>query len=179
MIDDAFCDFHGSNIAVTLRAGHGGGDVRSVVKPHVSFVIPSINALPGNIFTAIEICRDLLNRRFVRCDSLVTGHAPSNVWDDGLWPGDRAGMTIEALHLCLSDMRAVIVGNRLVRFGAQSEKMPHCHRDTCMCRGEDTGRSDRRIIEHGLPSQKDASDSQDTQDHEQGDRSSIHIPRII
>src|SRR5262249_17087837 len=40
---------HRAHIAVTGDALNGSCNMRSMVKPHVRFIVPSIDALPGNV----------------------------------------------------------------------------------------------------------------------------------
>ena len=136
MVDNTFRVRHAPNIAVTLSTGYRSRKMRGVIEAHMRLVVPSINSLPGNFFSAIEVCGDLLHRRFVFCDGVVTGHAPPDSRNNGPRPGECTGVAIQAFHLRLLDMRLVIVGNRLHRVRSQSKKVADRHRDTGVGRGE-------------------------------------------
>src|SRR5712671_2182037 len=144
VIDNTSRHGHASDIAVTLRALDRSGQMRRVIESYVSFVVPAVNALPRNVFTPAEVRRDLLNRRFVRCDFVMAGHARRHARYRGPRSGRCIDMTIQALHLRLFDMCTVNVGDGLDRVGPQSEKVTDGQRHGGMCRSKYSRRSDIR-----------------------------------
>ncbi len=97
--------------------------MRHVIEPHVGFIVPAVDALPGNVFASIEIGRDLLNCRLIRSLGLMTAHAPSHIGNGGPRAGERTGMAVQAFHHRSFNMGAMIVGNGLHGFGSHSKEM--------------------------------------------------------
>ena len=153
VIDNAFCVSHTPDIAVAFGAGYRSCKMRSMIEADVRLIVPAIDALPGNFFSAIEICRDLLHRRLVFRDGLVTSHAPLDAGNSGARAGERSGVAIQALHLCLLNVRFVIVGNGLYRFRPQSKEVTDSKRYAGVRRSEDARCTNRRIRRNGLPFQ--------------------------
>jgi len=177
MIDNAAGHSHRCHIAVTGVALNGSGNMRGMIESHVSFISPSVDALPRNIFAALEISGGFLHRRIVRGDCPVTGHAPSNIWNDGPRAGKRAIMAIETFHLRFFNVSAMDVRHGLDGFRSQAKEMPGRNANGRVRRSENTGRPDRGILRNIL-SPKNAvlkkqprNDPTSPQDDEQCDQS--------
>ena len=136
MVDNAFCIRHAPDIPVAFPTGYRSRKMRGMVEAHMRFIIPSINSLPGNFFSAIEICGNLLHRRLVFGDGVVTRHTPPDSWNNGAWAGECAGVAIQALHLGLLQMRLVVVGNRLHGGWPESKEVASSHRYAGVRRSE-------------------------------------------
>src|SRR6185295_10758283 len=158
--------------------------MRSVVETDVGLVVPAVNALPGNVLPAVEVCGDLLDGRLVRRDGFVTGHAPRHTRDCGARAPRCGHVAIQAFHLRFLDVRFVIVGDGLYGFGTQSEEMLYGERDGGMSRGENASGSNRRIFGNSLPAQdtalkkKPRKNTSNPQGDQQRDRSAVRMPAV-
>ena len=116
-------DRHLRNIPMACRALNFGADVRRVIETNVRFVGPPVNALPGNFFTAHFVCGHFHDLGLVGRNCLMAHHAVLDAGNARHRTFRNSNMAEIALELGFFDMWLVLIGDRLNRFGANSEEM--------------------------------------------------------
>ena len=94
VVHNAFRDSHSRDIAVARRAVDLGAKVRGVDESHVRFIVPSIDSLPGNVFSALMVSQDFLDLRVIRQGVGMTAPARPDVRNAGLRTSCCGNMTI-------------------------------------------------------------------------------------
>ena len=132
------------HVAVALGAVHARANVRGVIELYVRGRLESVNALPGDVFSARAIGRELLDLGLVGGDHLMAGHAEIDAGDAGVGPLIDAHVAIGTLH-SIREMHFVRVGDGLDGFCPRAEEFPDRFGDRAMRR-----RENRRSLRGGL-----------------------------
>ncbi len=153
VIDYAFSNGHFCHISVARRTLHLCTDMRCVIETDVSFIRPSVNALPWNFLAARFICGNLLDLGFICCDRLVAHHAVLHAryaCHRTLRYPSVAEITFE---LCDFNMRFVLVRDWLNGLAPYKEEVAYCFAQRRV-RGRKYLRRLRKSGSRGLSSQR-------------------------
>jgi len=124
VIHDTLGHRHLSDIAMTDGTLNLGAYVRSMVETNVRLFVPSVDALPWDVFAPLVILRNFLDDRPVCGDELVAAHADPHTWNRCARTPRDGLMAVIALQLQFFDMRFVSVLNGLHRFVPESKEVP-------------------------------------------------------
>lgn len=124
VIHNAFGDGHRCHVAVAVGAVYLSANVRSVIESHMRFVIPSVNALPGNVFAAIVVRLDLLDFRTIDCRGGVAAPACPDVRYACSWTPVHGNMTVDTQELLTLHVRVMRERDRLDSGAAHTKEMP-------------------------------------------------------
>jgi hypothetical protein len=125
VFDDAFGHSHGSDIAMARRTVHPLPHVGGMIESDVSFLNPSIHALPGDIFAAVVKRSDLLDFRILDERVDVAVPACADIGNSRSCASINCDMTIPTFEFDVFHMRPMNECNRLSRFAAYAEEMTH------------------------------------------------------
>src|SRR5438067_11061260 len=73
-------------------------DMGRVVKLHVRRWAIVIDALPGYVFTSLEVCREFPDLTMVCGNELMARHAELHAWQRGVRTGVYSGVAVDAPH---------------------------------------------------------------------------------
>jgi len=116
---------HFSHVAMTSRALNVRADVRGMIESDVRFFIPTVYSLPRRLLAFFEVSGELLNRRFIRIDLVMTAHAHRHTRKVRDRAGPYASVAVLACQTRRLDVRLVRVSDGLSRFGMDAEKVLH------------------------------------------------------
>ena|SRR5438093_5468637 len=123
-VDGADRDRLPRHVPVTRLAIDSGADVGRVVKLHVRRWAIVIDALPGYVFTSLEVCREFPDLTMVCGNELMARHAELHAWQRGVRTGVYSGVTVDALH-AVRKVDLVRIGDGLDRRPAPAEEVPY------------------------------------------------------
>jgi hypothetical protein len=116
-------DGHFSHVSMAGGAINLGADVRGMIEADVGFVRPAVDALPGNIFSAITVSADFLNFRVIGQKRLVAAPTGADIGYSGFGAPRHGDVTVPAPQLRGFNMHLMVKGYGLFRFRTYSEKM--------------------------------------------------------
>src|SRR6185436_19481805 len=120
-------------------------------------------------------------------DGVVAGHARLHSWNGGPRTAQCVDVAVQAFHLRLLEMRFVIEGDGLHRFGPVSKEMLGGKPNAGVGWSKNAGGTYRSIFDNGLPLQDAALKKkprtqtnypQGAQDDEQRDHSAMRMPAV-
>ena len=104
VVDDALCNGHLPDVAVTRHTFHTGPDVRSMIESHVRFLEKPIDTLPRHVFTALRIISQRLNALVPRVANVfMTSHTEVDAGQTGPRTRSHSCMAILAFDADLVD----------------------------------------------------------------------------